>query len=418
MPDFSGQSTDPEKGQSDNQTHGVGKIETYDDNNQKAKVVALVLSLTAVGLVLLVFSYTQFRTAQELSATQTQQARDLEKRATETYQVLEMIMMKATQTQLAVEMIKATHTQQAIEGKVKAALTQQAIEATLTPKAGYVKVNEKDGVDMVYVPAGEFLMGLTEEEAEAAWKECGEHCEKSMFFNEVPQHKVYLDAYWIYKTEVSNDMFTAFVKETQWKTEAELNGFGWLFINIQEGANWQHPAGENSSILGKGNHPVVQVSWQDAKAYCEWAGGRLPTEAEWEKAAHGTDKRKYPWGNEEPTGERLNYCDTNCVFSGAGKNESDGYRETAPVGSYPADVSPYGVLDMAGNVREWVQDWYAEDYYKNSPKDNPRGPIEGEYRVVRGSSWMDYFIIKTTDRNFLYPALPANFLGFRCVVSP
>jgi formylglycine-generating enzyme required for sulfatase activity len=235
---------------------------------------------------------------------------------------------------------------------------------------------------MVYVPAGEFLMGLTEEEAEAAWKECGEHCEKSMFFNEVPQHKVYLDAYWIYKTEVSNDMFTAFVKETQWKTEAELNGFGWLFINIQEGANWQHPAGENSTIEGKGNHPVVQVSWQDAKAYCEWAGGRLPTEAEWEKAARGTDGRRYPWGNLDPTGGKLNYCDKNCEFSWADKNIDDKNSETAPVGSYPAGASPYGALDMAGNVWEWVQDWYAEDYYANSPKDTRLDPLRRE-RVLR-----------------------------------
>jgi len=434
--------SEPENGRSDYQTRGMEKSETYDDNHkdeqhtgelQKVKkgrsnVLAWLLLLAAVGLVSLIFSYTQFRTAQELSATQSQQA--LEIQSTLSHQAVEL---QAALTQQILE-IQSTITQQAREMQapqiqrtveMQAFQTQHTTKATSTPKAGYVKVNEKDGAEMVYVPAGEFLMGLTENEAEAVWKECGKDCERSWIFDEVPQHEVYLDSYWIYKTEVTNDMFATFVKETQWETDAEKAGISWVNNQKTEeweetvGANWQRPAGENSNIEGKGNYPVVQVSWQDAEAYCEWAGGRLPTEAEWEKAARGTDGRKFPWGNEELTGERLNYCDTNCEFSSSDESENDGYSETAPVGNYPLGASPYGALDMAGNVWEWVQDWYAEDYYTNSPKDYPPGPTTGEERVLRGGAWSDpYLWIRTTDRGKSNPALSTNVTGFRCVVSP
>jgi serine/threonine-protein kinase len=245
---------------------------------------------------------------------------------------------------------------------------------------------------LVYIPVGEFLMGSDE----------------STIPEDRPAHSVYLDAFWIDQTEVTNAMFSKFVTDIGYRTDAEQAGKAFVDINSNwievEGADWQHPQGPESNIEDLENHPVVQVSWNDAKAYCEWAGRRLPTEAEWEKAARGTDGRTYPWG-EGIDCNRANYLD--CV------------GRTSEVGSYPDGASPYGALDMAGNVWEWVSDWNDETYYQNSPPRNPQGPDSGFTRGMRGGSWEIFsFFVKTYARYSNMPDSASDFVGFRCAISP
>jgi serine/threonine-protein kinase len=257
----------------------------------------------------------------------------------------------------------------------------------------------------VYVPAGEFLMGSEDSDADD---------------DEKPQHTVNLDAYWMDRTEVTNEMFGRFVGETSYQTDAEKEGSANVCADGScdetDGADWQHPQGPESNLNGLETHPVVQVSWDDATAYCEWAGRRLPTEAEWEKAARGTDGRKYPWGEQAPTGELANFCDANCAWSWADESVDDGYALTSPVGNYPAGATPYGAFDMAGNVWEWVNDFYDDNYYATSPRDNPPGASVEARRVLRGGSGSD----GARNRRAPYRARGVarlNDLGFRCAAS-
>ena len=207
------------------------------------------------------------------------------------------------------------------------------------------KISPKDEMTMVYIPAGQFLMGSRPSDPDA-WDE------------EKPQHLVYLDAFWIDLTPISNAMFARFVAETSYQTDAEREGKSFIFDPTEnnysrqwvDGADWQHPYGPNSNLEGLSDHPVVQISWNDAQAYCKWAGRRLASEAEWEKAARGSDGRLYPWGNKKVAGNLLNFADCNLKVPWANQTINDRYQFTSPVGSYPDGASPYGILDMAGNV--------------------------------------------------------------------
>jgi formylglycine-generating enzyme required for sulfatase activity len=226
----------------------------------------------------------------------------------------------------------------------------------------------KDGVPMVLIPAGEFQMGSKD----------GETREK-------PAHTVYLDAFYMDKYEVTNAQYKNFMNATRHKAPKF----------------WSDPN------LNTPDQPVLGVSWYDAKAYAEWAGKRLPIEAEWEKAARGgLADRKYPCG------DKLAQDTANCDGTGG----ADKWEYAAPVGSFAPNG--YGLYDMAGNALEWCADWFDESYYSDSPKQNPKGPSSGKHRVLRGGSWLSTTGYVRCAARFKYkPAAPFNSFGFRCVVS-
>jgi formylglycine-generating enzyme required for sulfatase activity len=268
------------------------------------------------------------------------------------------------------------------------------------PDAGTSRTRLADGMVMVYVPAGKFLMGSSDQDLHASG-------------NEKPQHSVDLEAFWVDITEVTVAHFRAFVAATGYQTAAEKKGWAYAYVEKAKewqrvnGADWLHPFGPESNA--EDNHPVTQVSWDDAAAYCTWVGGSLPGEAQWEKAARGTDGRIYPWGNDFD-GTLLNYCDSRC---GGDSRYNDGYRFTAPVGSYPSAASMYGALDMAGNVWEWTADGYTASYKPNASK-NPNGLA----RVLRGGSWNhDPTGMRAAYRLEAPPDTLVDNFGFRCVVQ-
>jgi formylglycine-generating enzyme required for sulfatase activity len=250
-------------------------------------------------------------------------------------------------------------------------------------------------MEMVCVPAGEFLMGSSDADMDAALALCG-YC-RDRFAREQPQHTVYLDAFWMDKTEVTNAHYRQCV----------------------EAGACAVPQCWELDEYDAPDQPVVCVSWDDAQAYADWVGGRLPSEAEWEKAARGTDGRIYPWGNTFD-GRKLNFCERNCEKNSfKDETSNDGYAYTAPVGSYPSGASIYGALDIVGNVREWTADWLDEDYYSRSPGRNPQGPGEGLYRVLRGGSYFTpQWVTRCTFRDRYHPSVSDVNVGFRLVVAP
>jgi formylglycine-generating enzyme required for sulfatase activity len=252
-------------------------------------------------------------------------------------------------------------------------------QVTPTSGLGSKMVRDKDGMTMVYVPAGEFKMGSND-----GWD------------YEKPVHLVYLDTFWIDQTEVTNAMYAHCVAD---------------------GICDQPPSSD--PYFGKpyfDNYPVTYVTWFDAETYCSWVGGQLPTEAQWEKAARGKEGRTYPWGEEPPDGKLANFADKNTSYDWSDKAVNDGYAESAPVGSYPAGASPYGALDLAGNLWEWVADWYDAAYYVSSPNINPQGPTSGLSRVLRGGSWwVNDTYLRSSDRLRDNPGNWDIDYGFRCV---
>ena len=233
----------------------------------------------------------------------------------------------------------------------------------------------KDGAPMRLVPAGEFMMGSNDG-----------------LDNEKPPHRVYVDAFYMDKFEATTSRYKRFLEGADLK-EPEY----WETRGILSSPTWEE----------YGDRPVVGVTWHDADAYCRHYGKRLPTEAEWEKAARGTDERKYPWGNQEPSRSRANYDE---------KRAWEGYRTLSASGSHQSGKSPYGIHDMAGNVWEWVADWYDDGYYKNSPNRNPKGPSSGDSKVLRGGSWGNHpDNLRSADRGGVDPTSVHNAFGFRCL---
>ena len=249
------------------------------------------------------------------------------------------------------------------------------------PLSSKMKINKSAPANMVLIPEEKFQMGSDNK--------------TSKQIDEKPFHEVLLSAYYIDKFEVSNRQYKKFITAT---------GYPAPFVNNKDWAkpfNWIN----NNYPKNKADFPVVLVSWEDATAYAKWAGKRLPTEAEWEKAARGgLVNNAYPFGN----GIRFNQA-----------SFDKGYvrgRKVEPIGSYQAN--PYGIFDMSGNVWEWCQDWYSEKYYQSSPYKNPPGPDNGTYKVFRGGSWIsDKKYLRCANRGKNTPGYKSPSLGFRCALS-
>lgn len=235
------------------------------------------------------------------------------------------------------------------------------------------EVMQGDDAPMALVPEGEFGMGVDGTIG---------------LDDERPLHKVWLAAYFMDLYEVTTSRYARFLAATG-RTPP------WLWDSV--------------NLTIHGDRPVIGVDWDDADAYCRWTGKRLPTEAEWEKAARGTDDRRFPWGNQAPTAELANFA-VGARFSYS--------QALMPVGHYDKAASPFGLYDMAGNVWEWVQDWYDGGYYERSPERNPVGPEQGQFKVLRGGSWSELpKYLLTYGRFKLPPTTQNSYIGFRCAKS-
>ncbi|WP_121614313.1 formylglycine-generating enzyme family protein [Mesobacillus foraminis] len=281
--------------------------------------------------------------------------------------------------------------------------------------------------DMVRIEGGEFLMGTEDKEGFPA-------------DGEGPIRNVKVNSFLMDRFAVSNTKFLEFVSATNYKTEAEKYGWSFVFYKllssdmanrvkhvptgtpwweVVEGANWYCPEGPDSNINDRMDHPVVHVSWNDAVAYCNWAGKRLPTEAEWEYAARGgLIQKKYPWGDElQPNGEH--HCN---IWQGEFPVEntvSDGYLGTAPIDTFLPNG--FGLYNMVGNVWEWCSDWFSPDFQFKGQKDNPQGPSQGETKSMRGGSYLCHESYcnryRVAARTSNTPDSSTGNIGFRCVTD-
>jgi formylglycine-generating enzyme required for sulfatase activity len=283
-------------------------------------------------------------------------------------------------------MMVSTSTETKTPPPTKVSTPTKSVTSTDTPNPA--EISDLKGVTMRLVPAGEFMMGSA-----------------SGSDDEKPVHQVYLDAFYMDIYEVTNAAYKACVVAGVCDPPQSIGSI------------------TRSSYYGNSefdDYPVIYVDWNQANVYCTWRGASLPTEAQWEKAARGVDGRTYPWGNQFD-GSYINFCDKNCAvnigFSGvADTNSDDGYADTAPVGSYESGKGPYGMYDLAGNVWEWVADWYDSDYYDNSPTANPLGPDSGYDRVLRGGSWSyNANSVRSAYRfNLSDPTYALSSIGIRC----
>lgn len=244
------------------------------------------------------------------------------------------------------------------------------------------EVKGKDGAPMVLIPEGSFPMGVP-------------HGDRDGGRDEYPRHDVFVNNFYIDKFELTNGRYLEFVKATNHRIPQNPKN---ATRNLWQG---------DTITESLADRPVVNVDWADANAYCQWAGKRLPTEAEWEKAAKGTADRRFPWGNVEPTNKHLNF-----------NQQWIGEKTLMPVGSYELGKSPFGVYDMAGNVWEWVNDWYDAKYYEKSPAKNPPGPETGTKRVLRGSGWQNETpTVRIFTRVDSDPTIRNESTGFRCAMD-
>jgi len=263
-------------------------------------------------------------------------------------------------------------------------------------------IKARDDSEMVLIPAGEFLMGGQQEDLEGF--------EKSAYLNyeaERPRHRVKISAFYLDKYEVTNAQYREFLEHLEKTSDTS-------FDHPDQPADQDHRQHYVEEGHLADRQPAVGLNWFDAYAYCMWAGKRLPTEAEWEYAARGPGEayRKYPWGNEDPEAEGI----WRANFRPERGREADGHRYSAPVGSYPDGVSPFGVMDMAGNAEEWVQDWLDGAYYRRAEgEQDPQGPQDGHNRVIKGGSYnTDRWHIRIATRLYGAPHVKSEMQGCRC----
>jgi formylglycine-generating enzyme required for sulfatase activity len=275
---------------------------------------------------------------------------------------------------------------------------------------------KSDQGSMVYVPAGKFEMGIKDDNIPYILTLCQEFNQDCMYENTSqlsrPAHGVKLDGFWIDKYEITNAQFAAFLNH---QGNQQENGATWLSIDnphslIELDFDNYKPKD------GYAEHPVIEVTWYGANAYCEWVGARLPTEAEWEYAARGPENNLFPWGNTFDI-TRLNFCDTTCEkfwkTEDYDTGYSDGYSKTAPVGTYPKGASWCGTMDMAGNVWEWVADWMGP--FSVFSQTNPTGSETGTLKIIKGGAWCNAPTVFVSAYRWNYAPFGSGFnVGFRC----